>query len=370
LIYSQSILLKTTIKVSLAALFASLCNVLTGNFCLADAPTVLPTDLVPVSSNRQQAEVHGLNNLSLRLWQHLPASFYFTGSVEETFRLETNPFQYPNKRTILQDNLPVGTNISDVSPSDIYSIDQEISHSDVLDQVNRANPTLVAGWALTPNTQVFSTYFLLRDSLFHNSSINSTTQAVGIGAQHSFTLGKKTTLQPQIIGRELFQTAEPPVFDYLPAINLQRTVTPNLVAYLNALLQVRLKDNMAGPGRELDPMYTAGLVWQRGQWSFLSTCTFLQNFRHQFGANALIPINNYTFVLDFEIDRNIKKIPGLQAIIRAEPVYNFHDQNTPGISGMDFRLYYGLRLSAVKPWLTNSIQQLKQRYQIMEQPNP
>jgi hypothetical protein len=340
-----------------------------GSRAQVNAPTVLPTDINPIPGHPES--LSPLSAFQLRLWQHTPSSFYYTGTIESTFRLETNPFQYPEKGTLWNELIPPGTDISNLNPGDIASDAQEVSHAYAADNVYRINPTFTAGWALTPKTQVFGMYFLIRDSLLHYSTINSTTQAVGVGIQHTYMWGEKTSIQPQFISRELWQTGEPPVHDLLPTINIQTNVTPNVVAYLSALLQLRFINFLGYPMRELDPMYSAGLIWQRGPYTFIASGTFLQSFRHPFGKYSLLPVDNYTWILDFEIDKQLfKKMPGLQAIVRAEPVFNFHDQNTPGISGADFRLYYGLRLSAFKPWLNGSIQQLRKRYQMTEEPNP
>lgn len=115
--------------------------------------------------------------------------------------------------------------------------------------------------------------------------------------------------------------------------------------------------------RELDPFYTWGISYQKGLWSFSASSTFNQNFRRQFHSQAIIPQNNYSFICDFEIDRPlISRLPGLVSVFRAEPVYNFHSKSTPGLAGMDFRFYYGVRLQAAKPPLNQTIQQLRQRY--------
>ena len=328
--------------------------------------TVLPTDTVKSITNLRGTGIG--KTFQLRLWQRLPARLYFNSSVETTFRLETNPFQYPLKRTLLNNaRAALGPTLDDGGPEEKQAVLEEVDRTGKPDTVYRINPNFTAGWSVTPNTQVFATYFLIRDSVIHSSSLNSTTKALGIGAQTNITLSSKASLQPQIVVRELYQTQQTPSLDYLPTATMQYQFTPNLVGYLNGLLQLRFKHFISGSVREIDPFYTAGLNYQRGRWSFLASGTFVQNFRKQFGNAAIVPENNYSYVLDFEIDRQISKsLPGLQAIVRAEPVYNFHSHATPGLAGMDFRLYYGLRLTAVKPPLNATIDQLRQRYRRRE----
>ncbi len=331
--------------------------------------TVLPSELVPIPGQGQSVSPSRLGqDLELRIFQKLPSSFYFNSSTEGTFRIETNPFQFPPKRAILMQEVPPGSIFADLTTPDQLHVLRMLKQVNAFDNVNRINPNVTAGWSPDGKLQIFANYFFLRDSLLHNSVLNSNTQSVGPGIQYNFNFGK-STLQPQYTMRELWQTGQPPVFDCLPAITLQTQVTPNALVYLNAVLQVRFKHFLGGPMRELDPFYTAGFFYQKGGWSFSATGTFLQNFRKPFGKNALLPVNNYSFVCDFEIDRQVsKRLPGLVTLVRAEPVFNFASHATPGISGFDFRLYYGFRLSMSKPPLTGTIQQLKDRYKRRDQP--
>jgi hypothetical protein len=324
--------------------------------------TVLPTDITPTQANLQRRRPP--NHFELRLLEKLPASFFVNANAETTFRIETNPYQFPLKRTLLHKEIPPGTQFSQFTKADQKDILEELNSVAKFDNVYRINPSITAGWSPTGATQYFVTYFLLRDSLMRHTSLNSTTQAIGIGAQHTWFVGKKTSIQPQITIRELYQSDEPNVLDYLPAITAQYMFSNNLVTYVNVLYQMRMRHFVGGPGREMNPFYTEGLQYNRGRWTFLASGTFLQNFRQPFGKEALIQQNNYSWVCDFEVDRQIsEKLPGVQAIIRAEPVYNFHGKATPGLAGMDFRLYYGVRISAAKPAFPDTLKMLRQRYQ-------
>jgi hypothetical protein len=139
------------------------------------------------------------------------------------------------------------------------------------------------------------------------------------------------------------------------------------VAYASTILQIRGRKYFQAPTREIDPFYTWGLMHQRGRWTFSASSTFVQNFRNQFGHQALLPINNYSMISDFEVARRIvPQLPGLQAFMRAEPIWNMHSHNHPGLAGMDFRLFYGLRFSVSKPSLTAGLQQLQQQIEEQE----
>ncbi len=335
-----------------AAFLMSICD------CRAQS-TVLPTEINRQTSN--PAFQSKTNRLQLKILEKLPSALYVDSNVESSFRIETNPFQNAPKRSILRQLSPPGTQIDNTQ--DAISIHDSVSTTSVFNNVFRVNPNLTVGWSPSANTQYFANYFYIRDSLMHSSALSSNTQAVGLGAQHTFQLSKKIALQPQIQVRELFQTEQLPVLDYLPAITLTVNHTENLMSYVNAMLQARFKYFVAGPMRELDPFITWGHSYQKGPWYFSVSTTLNQNFRRQFGRNALLPVNNYSFISDFEIDRQVKSIPGAQLFVRAEPIWNFHSNYTNGLSGMDFRLYYGLRISASKPALTGTIDQLRKRYE-------
>ncbi len=323
--------------------------------------TILPTDVEPLPGKQNRAPF--TNTLQLRLWQRLPSSLFFNGSVENTFRIETNPYQFPLKRTLLHESLPPGTSFNTLSTQDQLQLLTDLSQVSSFDNVHRITPVGTIGWAATPTTQLFVNSFLIRDTLLRNYTLSSTTGALGAGVQQTINLPRNNSLQVQAMARELWQSQQVPVLDYLPSLTWQYNVTNNFSVYANALLQVRFAHFVASYMRELDPFYTWGCAYQRGGWTFLASSTLNQNFRQPFHSQAIIPQNNYMVVCDFEIDRPlISRMPGLVAVFRAEPVYNFHSHATPGLAGMDFRFYYGVRLQAAKPPLNQAIQQLRKRY--------
>ncbi|MBC8000058.1 MAG: hypothetical protein IAF58_19030 [Leptolyngbya sp.] len=302
--------------------------------------------------------------MKLRLFQKLPARFYMNASCETSFRLETNVFQFPPKRQILnsftQDR---GIFFSELAPEDQLAVLATADRSSQHDVVYRVSPNITAGWALTPRTNVFVNYFYLRDKLSRFNSLNTYINQIGTGIEHNIPVGKKGNLEVQFIARELFQAEADPVFDYLPSATFSYLFKPGWVAYANLLTQFRSLQFFGGVDREIDPFYTVGLLHQKGRWSFSANGTYLTNYRKGF-RDAAIQLNSQTIILDFEIARQLfKKVNGLQAFMRAEPVYNFGTDNTPGLSGMDFRLFWGLRGSVSKPSLLGYVSQLKQRYQ-------
>ncbi|MBS1957634.1 MAG: hypothetical protein JST89_25830 [Cyanobacteria bacterium SZAS-4] len=343
-------------------------NNIIGNGLLAQAQiqdvrptTIIPTDLVPLPA-AEERETYG-DTIKLKVLQVLPAKLYFNANCETSFRNETNVFQTLMKRQTLR-KLDIGPAFYELSAADQAAVLSPVKITSRNDNVFRVFPNVTAGWAFTPRTRVYSNYFFIRDNLFHNPGLNTNIQSIGGGIQHDIPLGKKANLQGNLQFRELYQTNQISVFDYLPGLTLSYYLTPRTVLYTSALLQMRGKRAFCAPTREIDPFYTFGGFYQKGLWSFSATGTFLQNFREPFRRNALIPINNYSWILDFELDRQLsKKLPGAQVFVRAEPIYNFHSRGTTGLSGVDFRIFYGLKVAVGKQPLTSAMQLLRDQLQ-------
>ncbi len=387
--------------------------------------TVLPTDTLALPGRHKGANYVKLNASELRILQGLPAKLYVNVTNETSFRLESNPFQTPSRSHVVQsilldnpgstdsvntiptvqagpaqttkfpeierskpdDKFQSATRSTDRTDRDTrerrdlrriletshskhikqpprfqnYTDAKQLAHVYDMQQVFREEPNLTIGWQFTPRSSLYSNYFLIRDVLMKSSSLNSTTQSLGGGWQYDLPIGKKTDLQPNLQFREMWQTGQPPVFDYLPAVTLTRQMGAATNGYVNAQMQLRGRKPFVAPHAELDQFYTAGFQTQRGRWQGSSSCTFLQNFRNIFASAALLPANSYGFICDFELDRQIlPNNQGLQAFIRAEPLWNFHSNYTVGLSGFDFRLYYGLRCAVSKPALTKTMSDVRQ----------
>src|SRR5262249_13891275 len=151
--------------------------------------------------------------------------------------------------------------------------------------------------------RVFANYFMIRDQLFRSTALNTVVHSIAGGAQRDFPVTTRGNLQAEFQFRELYTLHNQPVFDFLPAVTFSYVVKPTMVAYVNTLLQLRGKRYFQGPTKEIDPFYTFGGFYQRGGWSLSTSATFLQNFREPFRRNASTPINNYSWVLDFELAR-------------------------------------------------------------------
>ncbi len=301
------------------------------------------------------------DNLETSLLNGLPSKFYLNASCETSFRLETNPFQMPTRYDLIQQATD-GKPITSLTPIQLESLGGQLSEINASQQIYRILPNINTGWTFTPTTRVYFNYFCLHDRPLQSTVLNSVVQSVGIGAQHDIPLGEKFNLQGDIQGRELFQSKQIPVFDYLPSATLSYAHSPQTIAFVSTVLQLRGKIPFTGATREIDPFYSFGVTHRRNMWQFSQFNTFVQNFRQPFAGNALIPVNNYSWVLDFEVARPlVRSIPSLQAFVRAEPVFNFKSEAKPGLSGFDFRLFYGLRMAFSKPSLLPTNQLLREQ---------
>jgi hypothetical protein len=324
--------------------------------------TILPTDVVPLADREAYKTPIG-ELLQLKIMQRLPSNLYFSSSVEITGRDETNPFQFPTKRALLA-QLPrpaIWRTLNGNQQAGLYDILGKVARNNA---IFRILPNVSGGWAFTPHTRLFTNYFMIRDQLSHNNVLNTVIHSYAIGVQHDWPLGSKGSLQAEVQGRELWQLHQPSVFDFLPGVTLSYIVNPRTVAFVNALMQIRGKNVFIGNGsmRELDPFFTWGGLYQKNGWTFSASSTFVQNFREPFHHNASVPKNSYVMISDFEIARRImKQYPGLQAFMRAEPIWNFHAHNTPSLSGMDFRMFFGMRFAMAKPPLTATLQQIREQ---------
>jgi hypothetical protein len=327
--------------------------------------TILPTDVVPLPAAEQRMTVG--ENLQLRVLQRLPARSYFNLSCETSFRDETNPFQFPTRRQFIKRFMSPPPVFRELPLLQQISQLHTLSQSNINNVVFRVLPNVTGGWTITPKTRFFGNYFMIRDSLMHSVALNTTIQSVAYGIQQDIPVTRRGNLQMEFQVRSLFQQSQSPVYDFLPALTFSYILTPRTVIFANTLLQLRGNGYYQSPTREMDPFYTFGALYQKGAYSFSANATLVTNYRQLFGRNAAIRQDNYSWILDFEIAKRLfKQMPGLQAFFRAEPIYNFKSQDTPGLAGMDFRAFWGLRMAMGKPPLTAALNQIREQLEEQE----
>lgn len=290
-------------------------------------PAIIPTDETPTHIGEERQLLS--SPMKLMLLERLPARMYFNAVTELTQRFESNVFSTASQ------------------PRREYAM--------------RVLPNVTLGYYVLPKTSVYANYFVIKDVFAHTPILNqSTFQSVGGGVQHEFTLGKKINGQLNFQFRELFQAKRFRQADLLPGVTLTRAFTPRFIGFFNTQLQMRSRNLFQGAQREIDPFYTLGAVYRRGNWTFTSTATLVNSFRNN---RAIPPQTNMTVICDFELSRPLsrKHLPGLDVFVRAEPIWNWQGKSQPGLSGFDFRIFGGLRASIVKPAVYSQLQYLRKQ---------
>jgi hypothetical protein len=301
---------------------------------LAQAPpTMIPTDITP-SALGQKNEL-SYSPLRFKLFSMLPERLWFDVSNEVSQRVETNVF--------------------------FTETDKKA------DYVFRELPNVSLGYNLFNHTSIYCNYFVIKDVFaVHNILTPPTTQSVALGFRHDIMLGSKTNIQLDFQSRELWQARNLRQADLLPNISVSRLLPHNVLLFGSALLQLRGNDYFTGANREIDPFFTLGAIYRRGNWSFSASTTYVNNFRRH--ATAIPPQSNQTIISDYEISRPInKKFPGFVYFVRAEPIWNWGAHGTPGLSGFDFRCFGGIRMAFSKPAFNSDINKLHD--QILEEEN-
>jgi hypothetical protein len=304
----------------------------------APPPQFIPTDVTPFTTAPERSKFSP--GYKFRVFQMLPERLWFNLTTEVSQRLDTNVlFTYSNPKA---------------------------------DYAFRVLPNLTLGYEIFKNTSVYCNYFVIKDVFARNySNINfPTTQSLSMGIRHVKQFGEKTTLQFDFQARELWQTANLHQFDFLPGVTLTHVFTPNHIVYGSTLLQLRGGDYFVAPTREIDPFYTLGYVYRHKLWTFVATDTLVTNFRHPPFNDAVPNQSNVSMIADFELNHPVtKKFTGLLAFVRAEPIWNWDSNKVAGLSGFDFRLFGGLRLSMSKPSYYSTIESLrKQSLSISQDP--
>jgi hypothetical protein len=298
------------------------------NRTVVPPPNILPTDFTPIGPRRNQSGLFA-ESTKFRLFQSMPSRMFFNCSTEVSQRLDTNClFTYNN-------------------PQANYAF--------------RVLPNVTLGYNVLRNTGVYCNYFMIKDvfSRFASSLNQPTMQSLALGVRHVVNVGRSTNIVADFQSRELWQAEGLRQADLIPSINVVHSVTPSSAVFGGLLLQMRGKDFFGGASREIDPFYTIGAVHRRGQWTFVTSDTLVTNFR---GRNAIPNTGNVTMVADFEVSRPIARaLPSTRMFVRAEPVWNWSSHKVAGLSGFDFRLYGGIRVSADKPAYTASIDKLRKQ---------
>ncbi|MBA3992706.1 MAG: hypothetical protein C0469_04205 [Cyanobacteria bacterium DS2.3.42] len=339
---------------------------------LAQSPTLNSTLI-----NNQQF-VKGMSprlayrdKISLYAQRKLPSRFFFNYSMETAFRTESNPFQFPSKLTLLN-QLGGFNTIASLDAAGQQQVADQFKLVNARDAAFRIIPAINLGYNLTPSTRLIGNYVFIRDQFSHNVSLNTVSHSLAWGLQQDIPLPKwkllnRASLTSECQFRELYVLNQTPLFDCLPAATLSYQVTPRLSAFANVLLQLRGTQYMVPATREIDPFYTFGLFYGRGPWTLSATALLVTNFREPFLPGNSHTLNPYAWISDFEVSRKMTDlIPGSQAFMRFEHIYNFHTDEQPGSSSVDYRWFFGTKMALGKQATSTFISQMRKQLQERE----
>jgi hypothetical protein len=293
-------------------------------------PGPIPTDVTPIGLGQERELLRP--GLAFRVFQKLPERLWFNVTTEVTQRLETNVFFTNQNR---------------------YD-----------DYVFRVLPNVSLGYNILERTSVYCNYFVIKDvyAKHGNRLTFPTTQSLALGFRQEVPMGRRTSMQLDFQARELWQTAHLHQADLIPGITLTHIARPDTVLFGNVQLQMRGGEYFVAPTREIDPFYTLGFVYRKGQWVFSATDTFVTNFRSPPFNGSIPRQSNVSMIADFELSHPIsKKIPATVAFLRAEPIWNWESNGVPGLSGFDFRFFSGIRIAFGKPSYLAAMNKLRQQ---------
>ncbi|MBK9280055.1 MAG: hypothetical protein IPM93_17990 [Candidatus Obscuribacter sp.] len=294
--------------------------------------SITPTDQTPTHIGDERALF--TPTFKLKALEVLPARMYFSSVTEVSQRFESN----------------VLSNASNPKR----------------DYVFRVLPNVTLGYTILPRTNVYANYFMIKDVFACTPLLNrSTFHSISGGISHDLPLDRKSNLQLNFQARQLFQAVNLQQADLLPGITYTRALTPNAIGFFNTQLQMRSRNLFQGATREIDPFYTLGLVVRKRQWTLSSSATLVNNFRND---SAIPPVSNKAIIGSIDLSRPVsqRRLPGLDAFMRAEPIWNWGSHRAPGLSGFDFRLFSGFRYSFSKPSIAPQMERLKKQLKLLE----
>ncbi|MGD9680679.1 MAG: hypothetical protein AB7W16_05790 [Candidatus Obscuribacterales bacterium] len=284
------------------------------------APENRPVDLTPVSLPRRSPNFNRLDSFEAGVLYRLPTRLFFSSTVENSLRAETNIFQTERNATT--------------------------------DMIYRVLPNTTLGYALTRTTRVACNYFFLRDQYTEfNKPLSRNFHSVGFILSQDIPNRSKYNINLNFMSRGLFATMdyldESFFNDLLPQLGISRPVSNrfgNGVVYLNILGQIRFREVLS-KFQEGDQFYSLGYVHWRGPWQFLFDTTLNNNF----GSKRLrLGNDNQVFILTQEIARRVHPRINLQTFVRSQEIYNMGASSSPGYAGFNYRIFGGLRFQVSK----------------------
>lgn len=272
----------------------------------------------------------------LKTYEVLPSRLYFNVSAEPSYRLETNPYQAPR---LGADRFRETTGAF------------------------RIQTGATLGYALTRKTRVSANYFLLSDHFddFTPYHLDSTVQSVGASVEQDLYNGHGYSLRSSLMARELFLPDHRASGDIIPSITVIKGLGTYGYGFANGSLDLNRHDFAIGDSVDrLVPIFTVGVgyqfpydqpaLWRKALGGTAVNLSSTYSYTKVIHPDRYAADHYQNIIVTAEIARNLSRHCPVQMFVRAEPVFNFGQEfEQVGISGFNFRLFGGFRVSLNKP---------------------
>jgi hypothetical protein len=268
-----------------------------------------------------------------KIYETLPSRMFFSGSVESSYRMETNPYQAPLAYHSFIDNRGALR--------------------------RQADATL--GYALGQKDRVSLGYFMLSNNYdnFTPYRLDSTSHSLSLTYEHDFYQGQHWSVRSAMVGRQVFTPNGSVSGDLMPSVTVMRRLGTNGWSYGNGALNLSRSDFFIGDVSSLTPILSVGLgyqvpydsekLWQKMLQGLTMSLSSTYSFATNYDASLGSPRNYQNLIITGELSRAIRRKWPLVAFVRGEPVFNFgQNRDAFGLSGINFRLFGGLRYSFSK----------------------
>lgn len=272
--------------------------------------------------------------VTLKLLDALPNQFYLYASSEVSGRMETNPYQAPPR---FKEPFVENTGAF------------------------RLQNNLTMGYALTPKDKVQISFFHLVNKYDNFTRFRLDGSSYSIAPSYQRTLFEKDgwQLTGNIQARQTITNTNATSGSLLPSVTLVKGFQKAGYAYLNTAVDLGRSNFAIGDIDIITPSATLGYGWQMpydspntwlkplGGLNFTASGTY--SFSTVATAEFPSPSNFQSYFLTAELAMPIYQNAPVSLFCRSEAIFNTgHDRDAFGVSGVNYRLFGGLRVSANK----------------------
>ncbi|MBY0405612.1 MAG: hypothetical protein K2X66_17045 [Cyanobacteria bacterium] len=292
------------------------------------SPVVLDLQSRPVSLNTPYSPT------TLKILDALPNQFYLYGSSEVSGRMETNPYQAPP-----------------------HFREPFVENTGAF----RLQNNLTMGYALTPKDKVQISFFHLMNKYDNFTRFRLDGSSSSFAPSYQRTLLEKDgwQLTGNIQARQTITNTNATSGSILPSITLVKGFRKAGYAYLNTALDLGRNHFAIGGIDTITPSATLGYGWQmpydsQNVWlkplgGLNITASGTYSFSTVSTAEFPSPSNFQSYFLTAEVAMPVYQNAPVSLFCRSEAIFNTgHDRNAFGVSGVNYRLFGGLRVSANK----------------------